>query len=117
MRSRETPDSRGVSLTYGVAMGTGESSATRYLVEWYRPTISDEPLDASIARLIDCAASASASGAQVHLLATLAVANDETVFAVFEALEESAVADVCRMAGCPAHRQTAAVDARFWSEA
>ena len=89
----------------------------RYLVEWYRPAIADEPLDLSVERLMDCAASASATGTPVQLLATLAVPDDEIVLAVFGSASVNAVSDVCQMAGWPAQRVTAAVDARFWSEA
>ncbi|MDT5252885.1 MAG: hypothetical protein QOH07_1836 [Mycobacterium sp.] len=85
-----------------------------FLVEWYRPAIADEPLDLSVARLINCAASISAAGSPVSLLATLAVPSDEIVLAVFDSASEQSVAEVCRQAGCPAQRVTAAVDARFW---
>lgn len=85
-----------------------------YLVEWYRPTITDEPLDRSIARLIRSAASVSAAGVRVGLRATLAIPDDEIVFAVFDSASEQTVAQVCREAGCPAHRLTAGIDARFW---
>lgn len=87
-----------------------------FLVEWYRPAIADEPLDVSVARLIECAATISAAGSPVNLLATLAVPADEIVLAVFDSASEQSVADVCRRAGCPAQRLTAAVHARFWRE-
>jgi hypothetical protein len=87
-----------------------------FLVEWYRPAIADEPLDLSVARLIQCAASISAAGSPVSLLATLAVPSDEIVLAVFDSASEQSVAEVCRQAGCPAQRVTADVDARFWRE-
>lgn len=90
--------------------------AARFLVEWYRPTIADEPLELSVARLIECAATVSASGSPVHLLATLAIPDDEVVFAIFDSTVEHSVAEVCRQAGCPPQRVTAAVHARFWSE-
>ena len=86
----------------------------QFLVEWYRPAIAEEPLDLSVARLIECAASVSAAGSPVNLLATLAVPSDEIVLAVFDSASEQSVAEVCREAGCPAQRLTAAVDARFW---
>ncbi len=86
----------------------------QFLVEWYRAAIAEEPLDLSVARLIECAASVSAAGSPVNLLATLAVPSDEIVLAVFDSASEQSVADVCRKAGCPAQRLTAAVDARFW---
>jgi len=88
----------------------------RFLVEWYRPAIADEPLDLSVARLIRCAESISASGATVNLLATLAIPNDEIVLAIFDSASEQSVTEVCRQAGCPAQRVTSAVDARFWRD-
>jgi len=87
---------------------------SHFLVEWYRPAIAEEPLEQSVARLIRCAASMSATGSPVHLLATLALPVDEIVFAVFNSAAEQTVAEVCRQAGCPAQRLTAPVDARFW---
>lgn len=97
-------------------MSTPSPPAARFLVEWYRPAIADEPLDHSVARLIECAATASAEGSPVHLLATLAVPADEVVFAIFDSMSEKPVADVCRSAGCPPQRVTSAVEARFWPE-
>jgi hypothetical protein len=97
-------------------MGIAGPALPHFLVEWYRPAIAEEPLDLSVARLVQCAASISATGSPVNLLATLAVPSDEIVFAVFDSASEQSVAEVCRQAGCPAQRLTAAVDARFWSE-
>lgn len=97
-------------------MSIARPPAPRFLVEWYRPAIADEPLELSVGRLIECAAGLSAAGSPVHLLATLAIPADEVVFAIFDSTEEHAVAEVCRQAGCPPQRVTAAVDARLWSE-
>ncbi|SEH50302.1 hypothetical protein SAMN04489835_0625 [Mycolicibacterium rutilum] len=96
-------------------METG-NTVGRYLVEWFRPAIADEPLDRVVARLKDCATSVSSAGAPVTLLATLSVPTDEVVFAVFGSSSERGVLDVCQMAGCPAQRVTAAAEAQFWSE-
>jgi hypothetical protein len=95
-------------------MGIAGPTLPHFLVEWYRPRISEEPLDQSVSRLISCAASISAAGSPVNLLATLAVPTDEIVLAVFGSASEQTVAEVCRQAGCPAQRLTAAVEARFW---
>jgi len=105
-----------MQLPYSDAMSIAGPALEHFLVEWYRPAIVDEPLEASIARLIDCAESVSASGTPVHLLATFAVPNDEIVFAVFDSASEQTVLDLCRQAGCPANRLTAPIDARFWRE-
>ena len=95
-------------------MGTAGPALPNFLVEWYRPAIAEEPLDESVARLIRCAASISAAGSEVHLLATVAVPNDEIVLAVFGSAAEQSVVEVCSQAGFPAQRLTASVDARFW---
>ena len=97
-------------------MGIGGPALPHYLVEWYRPAIANEPLELSVTRLIECAALVSASGSPVTLRATLAVPTDEIVLAVFDSASEHSIAEVCRQAGCPAQRVTAAVDARFWHE-
>jgi hypothetical protein len=95
-------------------MGIAKPPPAHYLVEWYRPAIADEPIDLSVARLIQCASSLSATGSPVNLLVTLAIPTDEIVLAVFDSGSEQTVAEVCRRAGCPAQRLTPAVDARFW---
>jgi hypothetical protein len=95
-------------------MGSDGARLPHYLVEWYRPAIADEPFDHSVVRLMQCAASVTAAGSPVSLLATFAVPSDEVVLAVFDSASEESVAEVCRRAGWPPQRVTAAVDARFW---
>ncbi|KLO28785.1 hypothetical protein ABW16_11765 [Mycolicibacter heraklionensis] len=95
-------------------MGIAGQSSVHILAEWYRPAITDEPLGRSIARIIETAAAVSASGSPVRLRATLAIPDDEIVFAVFDSASEQTVAQVCREAGCPAQRLTAGIDIRFW---
>jgi hypothetical protein len=95
-------------------MGFAAPPLPHFLVEWYRPAIADEPLDCSVAQLIQCAASSSAAGSPVNLLATLAIPSDEIVLAVFDSVSEQLVAEVCRQAGHPAQRVSGKVDARFW---
>jgi hypothetical protein len=97
-------------------MGIAVPALPHYLVEWYRPAIAEESLDQSVDRLIRCAASISAAGSPVRLVATLAVPNDEIVLAIFHSAAEQTVVEVCRLAGCPAQRLTAAVEARFWGD-
>jgi hypothetical protein len=95
-------------------MGVPRPPRAHFLVEWYRPAVADEPLDLSIERLIHCAASVSAAGFPVNLLATVSVPRDEVVFAIFDSVSEQSVAEVCRRSGYPAQRMSASVDARFW---
>lgn len=101
-------------MSYCYTMGIAAPALPNFLVEWYRPAIAEEPLDESVARLIRCAASISAAGSPVHLLATLAVPKDEIVLAIFGSAVEQTVVEVCRQAGFPAQRLTADVYARFW---
>jgi len=82
-----------------------------YLVEWYRPKLTAEPLERTDAALDDCAASMSADGCPVQVLMTVAVPTDEVVFGVFAADSAQVVAAVCDRAGVPAARVSAATAA------
>ena len=90
-------------------MSTEVQSSPCYLVEWYRPGLSGDQLDRATASIETCAASVSAGGSRVHLLAIIAVPADEVVFGVFAAASESDVAETCRKAGMAAQRVTAAL--------
>jgi hypothetical protein len=79
-----------------------------YLVEWYRREFIAEPLEVSASRLSAGIASMCADGSPVRLVTILAVPTDEVVFAVFAAVSEDIVAEVCRRAGFPADRLSAA---------
>jgi hypothetical protein len=92
---------------------TRARSKSHFLVEWYRPDAASGGFDDKVSRLAECAASASAGGAPVHLLVTLAVPGDEVAFGVFDAHSAGAVAEVCGRAGIPPQRLTPVVNARF----
>lgn len=81
-----------------------------YLVEWYRPAVTEEPLDETAARLNQCAVSMSEPGSPVHLLTMLAVPSDEVLFGVFTAASSTVVTQTCERAGIPAQRVTTATD-------
>jgi hypothetical protein len=83
-----------------------------YLAEWYRPQLTEELLDDTVARLDECVRAMRAAGSPVQLLTALAVPNDELIFGVFAAGSEQVVARVCRQAGIPAQRISPAIDAR-----
>ena len=76
-----------------------------FLVEWYRPEVTDMPLDDIVARLGDH--TASAEDTSVHLLMALAIPVDEIVLGVFVADSARLVGDACERAGIPAGRLTA----------
>ena len=93
-------------------VGSHLSHLRCYLAEWYGPEVTEELLDNTVARLGECVRSMCAAGSPVQLLTALAVPNDELIFGVFAAGSEEAVARVCRQAGIPAQRISAAIDAR-----
>jgi hypothetical protein len=83
-----------------------------YIVEWYRAALTATPLGDIAARLEESAAMVCDEGASIHLLMTLAVPDDEVLFAVFTADSAQSVSETCRRAGLPAERLTNAADAR-----
>jgi hypothetical protein len=93
-------------------MGIREPRPPCYLAEWYRPDLSAEQLDHIAAALEDGAASLSSQRSVVRLLMTVAVPTDEVIFGVFTATSPHIVAELCRRAGIPLQRLTAAIDAR-----
>jgi Protein of unknown function (DUF4242) len=82
-----------------------------YLVEWYRPDLTEEQLNNTAATLEACAASMSAEGSPVQLLMTLLVPTDEVIFGIFAASSAHIVSETCQRGGMPAQRLTAAIDA------
>lgn len=76
-----------------------------FLVEWYRPEITEIPLDDLVSRLGDGALSA--EDTTVHLLMALAIPADEIVLGVFAADSAELVGDACTRAGMPPGRLTA----------
>ncbi|MFD1931127.1 MULTISPECIES: hypothetical protein [Nonomuraea] len=85
-------------------------SLTRYLVEWYRPGLTDELLKETAHRIGSCAGELSAEGRTVDLLLTLFVPEDEVAFCLFAAGSPASVAQVCRQAEIPVHRLVEAIE-------
>jgi hypothetical protein len=75
-----------------------------YLAEWYRPEVTEQPLDDTIAKLDAVAATMRVEGSAVKLLVTLAVPTDEVIYGVFAACSPDSVVQVCRRAGIPLER-------------
>jgi hypothetical protein len=93
-------------------MGIPAESLPCYLVEWYRPDLNKEQLD-SIAKEVDRSSeSVRAEGSRVRHVLTLAIPTDDVVFGVFAASSANIVALVCRRAGMPASRVSAALTDR-----
>jgi hypothetical protein len=83
-----------------------------YLVEWYRPGLDDDQLSDLVADLDRASASVGIEGLAVRCLWTLAVPADDVAFGIFTADSADTVSMVCRRAGMPASRLTAALAER-----
>ncbi len=84
-----------------------------YLVEWYQPALVRGSLERTSAALQSSAAAASAFGPTIQLMSMIVVPADEMVFGIFCAASADLVSKVCRHAGLPADRLTAATDIRL----
>src|ERR1700744_5550442 len=93
-------------------MGSPLSGLRCYLAEWYRPELTEELLEQTVARIDKCVRSMCAAGSPVQLRTVLAIPNDELIFGVFTAGSNQVVSQVCRQAGLPAQRISPAIDAR-----
>lgn len=83
----------------------------RYLVEWYRPGLAEEPLEETARRIDHAARDSSVDGDEIDLLLTLFVPDDEVAFCLFAAESSERVARVCRRAELPYDRIAAALEA------
>jgi hypothetical protein len=90
-------------------MGTVARPPTCYLVEWYRTGVDEDQLGDISAGLDLSSTSLTAEGSPVRCVYALAVPADEVVFGIFEADSADAVAQVCRRAGRPPTRLSAAI--------
>jgi hypothetical protein len=90
-------------------MGIPAESLPYYLVEWYRAGLDKEQLDSIAAEVDQSSASVRAEGSPVRRVLTLAIPTDDVVFGVFAASSADIVDLVCRRAGMPASRLTAAL--------
>jgi hypothetical protein len=94
-------------------VGSAAPVVACYLAEWYRPEVTQQPLDDTVAKLDAVAATMRVEGALVNLLLTLAVPTDEVIYGVFSAHSPDIVVQACRRAGLPLERITSDVAARF----
>jgi hypothetical protein len=95
------------------SVGSAAPQVACYLAEWYRPEVTQQPLDDTVAKLEAVAATMRAEGAPVKLLATLAVPKDEVIYGVFAARSPDIVMQTCRRAGLPLERLSSDVAARI----
>ncbi|MBO0883691.1 MAG: hypothetical protein J2P17_25820 [Mycobacterium sp.] len=94
-------------------MGNAAQQVACYLAEWYRPEVTLQPLDDTVARLDAVAATMRVEGAVVNLLVTLAVPTDEVIYGVFAAHSPDVVVQACRRAGIPLERLSSDVATRI----
>lgn len=94
-------------------MGRTPPQITCYLAEWYRPEVTQQPLDDTVAKLDAVAAAMRVEGSMVKLLVTLAVPTDEVTYGVFAACSPDIVVRACRRAGIPLERLSSDVAARI----
>jgi hypothetical protein len=94
-------------------MCTVRSQLGCVLAEWYRPEVSEQPVDDIAARLDAGVTMMCAEGTPVRLLATVLVPTDEVLYGLFAAKSLETVIQLCDRAGIPAERLTDGVDARI----
>jgi hypothetical protein len=94
-------------------VGSAAPQVACYLAEWYRPEITQQPLDDTVAKLDAVAATMRVEGSRVELLVTLAVPTDEVMYGVFAAGSPEIVVQACRRAGIPLERLSSDVAARI----
>jgi hypothetical protein len=80
-----------------------------YLVEWYRPELIKDEFSTALTTLGECVATMTSEGTPVRVLHTVTVPSDDVVFGVIGASSDAVVAELCRRAGVPAERLTAAI--------
>jgi hypothetical protein len=97
------------------SMASGAQGLPCYLVEWFRPELSEEELNRIAAKLDESAQSMQAEGSPVQRVMLLVVPGDEVVFGVFTASSAAVVARACERAGVIAERLTAGVAERVAS--
>jgi hypothetical protein len=81
-----------------------ESQPSCFLAEWYRPDVTSRTIEATAAALHTAAAAMRAKGMQVRLLMTLAVPEDEVMYAMFSAYSADCVVETCKHASMPVER-------------
>jgi hypothetical protein len=90
-------------------MRTDPTRLPCYIIEWYRPELTDNALDVAVAKLDAAASALSAQDCPVHILMTLAVPADEVIYGIFAADSSASVIRACQSAGIPVGRVTSGV--------
>ena len=84
-----------------------------YLIEWYRPELTEQSIDEIVDKLNAAATTMTSEGRPVHLLLTMAVPFDEVFYGLFAAFSSETVVDACQRADIPAQRLSVDVGARI----
>jgi hypothetical protein len=87
-----------------------------YLVEWYRPELTAQPLDETVTKLDAGIVAIRAEGSPVRLLVVLTARADQVLYSVFAASSPEVVRRACERAGLPAERVIGGVDARVMQD-
>lgn len=83
------------------------------LAEWYLPDLSEELIDAFVARIESVTAQMRAEGADIHLILTVAVPADEVLYGVFDGCEPGLLSRTCAQAGLEPQRLSGKVGTRI----
>jgi uncharacterized spore protein YtfJ len=90
-------------------MGSPALRVQCYLAEWYRSDLVEDQFSTALGALRECVTTMTSEGTPVRVLHALTVPSDQVVFGVIAAGSEAIAAELCRRAGVPAERMTAAV--------
>lgn len=83
------------------------------LAEWYLPDLTEDLIDAFVARIESVAGQMRAEGADIHLVLTVAVPSDEVLYGVFDGCEPRLVSRMCEQAGLAPQRLSGSVGTRI----
>ena len=92
-------------------MGTDDAAPLRFLAEWHSPRVRGRAITDVAQCLRRSTATMPAQPDRPELLYALEIPQDAYAFGVFTAESAEAVAQVCMLAGVPADRISAAVEA------
>lgn len=94
-------------------MLTVDAQSSGCLAEWYLPDLTEELIDAFVARIESVAGRMRAEGTDIHLLLTVAVPSDEVLYGVFDGCEPGLVERMCEQAGLAPQRLSSKVGTRI----
>ncbi|BBZ62612.1 hypothetical protein MMON_39130 [Mycolicibacterium monacense] len=94
-------------------MLTVDAQTSGCLAEWYLPDLTEELIDAFVARIESVAAQMRAEGTDIHLVLTVAVPSDEVLYGVFDGCEPGLVSRTCEQAGLAPQRLSGRVGTRI----